>query len=328
MGEAKFVRAFAYFYLINLFGDVPLETSTGYVTNSILPRTQTGVVYQQILSDLQSAENSMSDSYPSTDKARANKWAAVAMLARVYLYTGKWAAAEASATDVINSGTYTLESNLNNVFLVTSNEAIWQMQPTTTYFNTAEGLYFLPAASYLSPSYRLQSFLLNSFESGDQRFVNWTIAYGPNIVPYKFKIRTSTTLIEYETPLRLAEQYLIRAEARAQQNNLSGTIADLNVIRNRAALPNTAASDKSTLLTAIYHENQIEFFAEWGHRWMDLKRTGLIDQILGSEKTGWQSYQALYPIPVSQITVNPQLTMGKFCLHRVSRSWGRPGNVL
>ncbi len=65
--------------------------------------------------------------------------------------------------------------------------------------------------------------------------------------------------------LRLAEQYLIRAEARAHQNNAEGAISDINIIRTRAELPgleNTLTQDE--ILSAVAHERQTELFAEWG----------------------------------------------------------------
>ena len=109
--------------------------------------------------------------------------------------------------------------------------------------------------------------------------------------------------------LRLAEQYLIRAEARAQQNNISGAQSDVNVIRNRAGLANTTATTQGTLLSAIEHERQIELFAEWGHRWMDLKRTNRADAILGPLKSSnWQSSDVLFPIPLTQIQNDPNFT--------------------
>lgn len=77
---------------------------------------------------------------------------------------------------------------------------------------------------------------------------------------------------------------------------------------NRAGLSNTIASDKASLLQAIEQENRVEFFAEWGHRWSDLKRTGRADAVLGPLKgTNWQLTDVLYPLPLREITLNPNL---------------------
>jgi hypothetical protein len=48
----------------------------------------------------------------------------------------------------------------------------------------------------------------------------------------------------------------------------------------------------------------VEFFAEWGHRWFDLKRTGTVEAILGAEKGVWYPNAALYPIPVLELQKN------------------------
>jgi hypothetical protein len=103
----------------------------------------------------------------------------------------------------------------------------------------------------------------------------------------------------------LAEQYLIRAEARAQQGtNLTGAASDLNVLRTRAGLTNTTASTQTDLLTAVAQERRIELMAEWGHRWFDLKRTGKAVSVLSSisNKQPWSNNQLVYPIPTLEIT--------------------------
>jgi hypothetical protein len=114
--------------------------------------------------------------------------------------------------------------------------------------------------------------------------------------------------------LRLGEQYLIRAEARAQQNKISDAQSDLNIIRTRAGLPNTTASDKNSLLSEIFHERKVELFSEWGHRWLDLKRTNAVDAVMSivtplkANGQQWQSYQKLYPVEFSEVRKSPNLT--------------------
>ncbi len=108
--------------------------------------------------------------------------------------------------------------------------------------------------------------------------------------------------------LRLSEQYLIRAEARAHLSNLTGSIDDLNIIRSRAGLTDLPSSlDEVAITAAIAQEKRIEFFAEWGHRWFDLKRTNTVDSImtiatpLKNGNSTWQTHQQLYPIPFREI---------------------------
>ena len=115
---------------------------------------------------------------------------------------------------------------------------------------------------------------------------------------------------EYYVMFRLAEQYLIRSEARAQQANISGAQDDLNAIRNRAGLGNTSATDLPGIMTALEHERWVELFTEYSDRWYNLRRTGRSDAVFSSEtekKATWKSYQALWPVPLSQYQANPSL---------------------
>jgi starch-binding outer membrane protein, SusD/RagB family len=314
LGEAKFIRAFCHFYLVNLFGDVPLITTTDYRINAVSPRTSGTQVYQQIITDLLDAQSLLNTNYYTSGKVRPNKWTAAALLARVYLYTKDYTNAEATASNVINSGIYNLVTNLNNVFLINSAEAIWQLMPVqpAPFNNTYEGFVFLPASSTSTPQFRLTSHLLNSFEPGDSRRTSWI---GTNTVnsqvynyPAKYKARNITSTNEYSVVFRLAEQYLIRAEARVQQNKIIEAVADLNTIRSRAGLANLLTSiSQSAALTAVEQERRAELFAEWGHRWFDLKRTARADAVLSSIKTNWVSTAVLYPIPFAEIQANPNL---------------------
>lgn len=309
-GEARFIRAFSLFYLANMFGDVPLVLSTRYDENRVIPRTPRSQVYEQVITDLLAAKNLLTASYPAANRIRANRWAAATLLARVYLYNHQWQQAESEATSVISSGLYSLLSNLNNVFLMNSNETIWQLMPTATTLNTWEGNVFIPATSG-TPLYPLNSSLVNAFSSGDLRKNAWTktVAVGSNTYthPFKYKIKTGTPITEYYVVLRLAELYLVRSEARARQDKISLALSDLNIVRNRAGLANATASDQAAMLLAVEQERRLELFAEWGHRWFDLKRTGRANALL-TLKPGWQATDTLYPIPNAELLRNPMLT--------------------
>lgn len=312
MGEAKFIRAFCYFYLVNLFGDVPLELSSVYQENQSIARSSAAKVYSQIIDDLNGAIDSLDYAYTSSDKGRPNKYAAIALLARVYLYNHDWADAENKATIIINSGVYSMDNDLNSVFKSNSNETIWQLVPVNPYINTWEGNEIIPYSIDATPTYLLTNTLVNSFEAGDMRKLAWVQSEnfsGQRIYyPYKYKINFAPPVTEFYIVQRLAEQFLIRAESRANKGDIVGAQNDLNVIRNRAGLSNTLANDKTSLLNAIEHERQIELFAEWGHRWFDLKRTGRANTVLGSLKPStWQATDTLWPIPNSQILLNPSL---------------------
>lgn len=316
IGEAKFIRAFCHFYLLNCFGPIPLATTTSYEVTSSLTRSDSATVYKQIIQDLVDAVGILPEAYPTGDKGRVNKWAAQAFLNRVYLYTHDWNDASTGAAAVIGSGAYSMEA-LSNVYLTSSQEAIFQLLPAYFEDNTAEGYQFVPSSAMAKPAYSLSAVMMSAFDSGDQRRVEWVdsniVAGSIYYYPYKYKTRLSTPASEYYVVLRLGEQYLILAEAQAQLGNISAAVQSLDVIRTRAGLVPLAQSnpgiDQADLFQAINHENQVEFFCEWGHRWFDLKRLGMIDAVLGTEKSSvWHPTAALFPIPNEEILANPNLT--------------------
>lgn len=311
LGEAKFIRSFCYFYLTNLFGDIPLILTTDYRVNSSLPRTSNQEIIQHLVSDLTESVNLMSPEYPSAFRSRANSYVAKALLARVFLYKDEWANAEALSSEVIASGAYRLETNLANVFINSSSETIWQVSPSIPNFNSFEGYLFIPSSKNVIPSFSLTPQLLESFETGDTRRNVWIDS---NIVdnviyhfPAKYKIKFQAAVNEYPVYLRLAEQYLIRAEAKAKQNKLEEAKVDLNIVRERVGLPTVNATSQQEILLLIEKERRIELFTELGHRWFDLKRTKRADVVL-SYKPNWTPAAALYPIPLLEINRNPFLT--------------------
>lgn len=307
--EAKFLRAYAYFYLVNLYGGVPVVPETDVTATANSTKSDSATVYNQIKQDLQSAETGLSVNYIGTEKVRANQFAATALLARLYLYQRDWSNAEAESSKVINSGLYSPLEIPANVFLANSKEAILQFWTQNGFINTAPQL--IPISGV--PAYPLTANLKNAFESGDIRFTNWvkstTVSNVVYYYPYKYHNRVANTSApEYLMALRLAEQYLIRAEARAMQNNITGAQSDLNTIRVRAHLPVTTANTANTLVNAVLRERQIELFSEWGHRFLDLKRLGQANSVLGSYKSTWKrDTSLLLPIPQNEIVTDPNL---------------------
>jgi starch-binding outer membrane protein, SusD/RagB family len=333
LGEARFMRAFFYFYLVNFVGDAPLALTTNATVNAVLSRSSVSLVYQQIVADLKEAQQLLNENYLNKDlqsyagtpeRVRPTKWAATALLARTYLYLADYINAETEASTIISNTTLFSLTTLNSVFLKNSSEAIWQLQPVQTGRNTEDAFVFrLPVTGpnananpvYLSPQ------ILHAFELGDLRRMggNWVdsvvVSGSVWFYPAKYKANiTSGSATEYLMVFRLAELYLIRAEARVRQNNTGGAQNDLNTIRTRAGLSETKANDKTALVTAVLNERQVEFFSEWGHRWLDLKRTGNVDAVMNgvtplkSNGRPWQSYQQLYPVLYSDIQMNPNLS--------------------
>ena len=315
-GEAKFLRAFAHFYMVNLFGDVPIVTESEWSKINLLKRSPVDSVYKQIIRDLLDAQAVLPDNYSAGggEKIRANKWAATALLARVYLYSGDWANAEKQASAIIDGQAFRLVAP-DSSFLMNSQEAILQWQTASvanSRYATVEGNELLPTSHTASAQYTINPQLLAAFEEGDLRRQIWvdsTIFSGQTYYyPSKYKVKTADFITEYYMVLRYAEQYLIRAEAKAHLGtDLAGAIADLNIIRARAQLPSLSPSlNQSQVLAAAAQERRIELFCEWGHRWFDLKRTGQADLVLGS-RAHWRPENKLWPIPAHELTTDPNL---------------------
>lgn len=312
MGEALFVRALLHFYLVNLYGDVPYITTTDYNQNSKVARMSVVSVYAAIKNDLETAVTLLTETYIGNDRVRPNKFAARALLARLNLYEGAWEEAANDASAVLNATElYVWETNIDAVFLKVSPSTIWQLSPAESDYNTEEGSTFL-FTSGPPPISALSSNFVTAFSGDDLRRMHWvgevtdgtTTWYYPN--KYKYTLSEGGSQ-EHSIVFRLAEQYLIRAEARAHQGDLIGAKEDLNMVRNRAGLQNTAAVSAPDIIAAVLVERRFELFTEFGHRFFDLKRTNNLNNILSPIKPGWNDSDRLLPLPASELLLNPNL---------------------
>lgn len=324
LGEAKFMRALNYFYLANLFGPVPLVTGTDYRINMSLGRTSLDTIHEFIVRDLKESVVLLKENYISAGRVRPNKFAAASLLARELLYLKRWAEAEDAATLVITSNGYSLENDLAKVFSANSPEAIFQMLPSNLGGETADGNLFNPYSSQIVPNYTLSTSLANLFDVNDKRMSGW-IGYNDVKVnditqryfyPRKYRATAMGGSISKENYmfLRLGEVFLIRAEARANNGFYSGVnsaIDDVNIIRRRAGLVDTTATSQEQALQIVSLERRKELFLELGHRWFDLKRTGLLDAVMIEESkvkgSKWTPTSSLFPIPLLQLQLNPFL---------------------
>jgi hypothetical protein len=311
LGEAMFLRAFNYFYLVNYFGDIPYTTTTNYEINAVISKTPATVVWQNVINDLSEAEQLLPESYPSGERVRANKACVQAMLARAYLYTSNYPQAEVYATLIINNNLYSVEPDIALLFLKNSPSIIWSFHPGTAGLNTKEAVTFNFSSGPPTKS-TLSANLYNAFELGDIRKELWvtsvTNGTGTWYRPDKYRqISTTNPSQEYSIILRLEEQYLIRSEARTKTGNIAGAQQDLNVTRNRAGLTDTNAETQNQLLEAILNERRFEFFTEQSHRWFDLKRTGSAATVLSTIKPGWENTDVLLPLPENELLLNENL---------------------
>jgi hypothetical protein len=311
-GEALFFRAISHLTLTSFYGEVPLAISTDYRVNNSSSRVAQSKIWSQVIDDLSIATGLLPLDYSvsSGERIRVNSHAAKALLARANLYAGNNQQAEDLSSQIISSSNLFQLGLLNEAFLKSSKEAIFQIRTNSDLFSTSDGHQFVLAGR---PSFiALRNDFIMDFEAGDQRLGQWIAKYTLGqeswYYPFKYKSKTSSAITEHSTVLRLAEVFLIRAEARARIDKLELASADLDIIRARAGLGQLSASlTQQQLLEQVLIERRSELFTEWAHRWIDLKRFGKADKVLTQLKAGWVPRAKLFPIPQSELNVNPKL---------------------
>lgn len=304
VGEAYFVRALAYFDLVRTFGGVPIitEPTIRPTDNRGIPRSSVDATYTQVLNDLESAGSLLP---VTTNRYRATRKTVWALRSRYYLYRSNWEKAEEYASLLIDDPDYTLVKPYGAFFQGNARgtaESVFEIfYNGTTEVNGHRNQWqpqinggtrqWAPSPSVIE--------LLNDPDAGGNR--NVLIAQD-NQGRWYGNLYYRTPASDPSFVLRIAELYLIRAEARAWRDNLSGAIDDLNAVRDRAGLDPSSASTRDEILLAIENERRLEF-AQEPHRWFDLVRTGRADEVLNIT----DSRRLVMPIPIDQRLVDPAL---------------------
>jgi starch-binding outer membrane protein, SusD/RagB family len=299
-GEALFIRSLHYFNLVRYFGGVPLvtEPSRGIGPEAIRPRDTRAAVYDRITQDLTTAIGLLPTEHVN---GRATAWSARALLAKAYLEIGNWTGARDMASAVIG-GPFSLPADYRTVFATkNSAESIFELQYSINNSNALAFWYF-PASEGGRRGHAPSADLIAAYEPGDERY-EASIDYD-NGDPYGIKFWRIATNDDNVIVLRLAEMYLIRAEANARLGADPLTVqADINEVRDRAGLgpiPLTTITEEA-LIDAILRERRVELAME-GHRWFDLRRTGRSQSVLD-----YEPFRDLFPIPQQELDVNPEL---------------------
>lgn len=307
LGEAHLLRALHHHNAVKLWGDVPLMLTTvsSPAQAAQVTRTPAAEVYAAILADLEDARTLMTD---EDQRTRASRPAALALLARVHLYLGNWAQAEAWADSVLDMG-LELAPAYADLFDATggaTTEDILRVYFDATDYNNV-GYYYHTRSEGGRGEVTITADLVSEFESGDAR-ADHILALDDDAVQFSDKFPTTAGTEDLHV-IRLAEVMLIKAEAHARQDELAAAVDAYNPVRERAGLdPHELGVDVTTqqqVLDAIFHERRIELALE-GDRWADLVRTGRAAAELGLAND--ELYQLLYPIPQSERAVALGLT--------------------
>jgi len=306
-GEAYFIRALCYFDLARTWGGVQLVlTPTLSATDKTgIRRSTVAETYAQVLADVTKAE-SLLVAPTAQNPVRANKETAWALLARYYLYQKNWAQAENYAGKVLaNTSNYQLlkpyAGFFNPASAVATRESVFELAYSSTYTNGHRGQWQPPAnggTRQIAPNDALVTLLNNPLIGGNRTALIAKTSAG--LWYGNLYYRSPATDPAYI--IRIAELYLVRAEARAAQDKISDALADLNAVRDRAGLAGSTAATKDEVLLAIENERRVEFALE-PHRWFDLVRTGRVAAVLGLTDTG----KYVLPVPAAELLADKAL---------------------
>ncbi|WP_334056070.1 RagB/SusD family nutrient uptake outer membrane protein [Polaribacter sp. P097] len=310
IAEAKFLRALSYYKLVKSFGAVTvnLDASPSLTDTSILARVPAMDVYSNVVvPDLNDAISGLSTTITN---GRASRYAAQALLGKVYAAMGNYASAATNLGAVVNGASgagIALEANFSDIFGF-ENEG------------NSEIIYATQISSSIVDEYGFGSDFWNWFVGDDSKAdfpvdSDLVAAFDASDATGATDLRRAVTLDAAGTTaikfpkdggnggehdwieIRLGDVILLYAEALNENGDPTGAATQLNKIRNRAGLANTTASTQAELRTAILNERRLELAFE-GHRWDDLVRTNTVDAEMG---TTVNSNYYLFPIPISEI---------------------------
>lgn len=307
IGEAYFIRALAYFDLARTWGGVPIVTkpTVSPTENRGIGRSTQAETYAQVLKDLETAETLLP---VTTDRYRATRKTVWALRARYHLYQKEWAKAEEYATKVLTDSNYRLLKPFNTFFASDARgtqESVFEIFYSANEPN-AHRNQWQPQTNggtrQWAPNDAIVA-LLNDPTVGGTRS---TLVAKDNQNRWYGNLYYRTPASDPSYIIRIAELYLIRSEARANQDKISEALTDLNAVRDRAGLVASTASTKDNVLLAIENERRVEFALE-PHRWYDIVRTGRAAQVFNLSDAN----RFVLPIPAGELLIDKSLVQNK-----------------
>ncbi|MCE7039536.1 RagB/SusD family nutrient uptake outer membrane protein [Dyadobacter sp. CY312] len=339
-GESLFLRAYSYFYLVRLFGNVPMVDvafrSPEEIMNFDMTRKPVAEVYSQIIKDLTEA-STLLNGVTGLSKSQASVGAAKTLLGKVYLTTKQYDLARAVLKEVIDSKTYSLNPDYKKLF-VNGNDELQESIFEIKYLsgNVGEGNSF--ATIFMPSRFDVGMFpgnmqgagrvlptrqMANGYEKGDLRRVA-SIGDSVKLINGKYekelfglKFVDFTTGIVGDgginfTSLRYADVLLMYAESLNETSNTADAHTYINMVRTRAGLGSITGLSKADFTLAVDKERKVELFLE-GHRWFDLVRTGRFQIVMNKyfQDNGLNftvaDHEMIMPIPLREIDINPNL---------------------
>ncbi|HSR42534.1 MAG TPA: RagB/SusD family nutrient uptake outer membrane protein, partial [Longimicrobiales bacterium] len=308
LGQAYALRALHYFNLTRAWGDVPLvlEPPASLSEAAMVARSPSAEVWARIEADLQEAATRLaSGGVDNTDRTQVTPGFVAALKAKAHAYQEEWADAESAARDVLAMGDFALAPAFADLFTADGDptgEDVFRVLFTATDFHNLGYYYQYDGRFEIGAT----ADIYGLYGAGDARF-EWsfdgTRSDGIQVVKFPTTIGGENLHV-----IRFAEVKLLLAEALAEQGSLAEAVQHLNDVRTRArAAPYdfvAGTTSQEAVLDWIHTERRLELAFE-GERWFDLVRTGTAASVLGS---AFQAHEALWPIPVRELDVAPNLT--------------------
>lgn len=315
-GGAKFLRALAHFDIVRLYAQpytvsgaasqpgIPLRLNS---TRQQLARSSVAEVYAQIIKDLKEAETLL----PASNGVYANKWAAKALLAKVYFQMNDFTNAYTYSNDVISNGGFVSDTSFRHRYSNgRSKEVIFGLTYETANpqgrFQRLRGNFNTTNAGL--PNLRLSNNIYTraTANNNDKR-ANWYILKSGFPLLNKFDSATIIMPVIHLTEIRL-----IRAEAAAETNqNLAVAVADMNFIITRAYGANSSlllsvGSGAAAVKEAVRREHELEMIGE-GNRLHELKRRGAKGETVTIRGAAFNCDGLIFPFPNNEVIYSSPL---------------------
>lgn len=333
LAEAKFLRAFAYFDVVRIWGDVPLLTEPISIQQGYeMTRVPVERIYNElIIPDLIEAESKLDPKYSGVNLGRATKGAASAILGRVYMNLRDFANAETKLKEVTTMG-YALLPNYNDLFDYSKEEHHSEYIFDVEYQEGGLGLGASFSNKFLPKSAGSAADLFYGIKGGAQEMNSPTVEFFNAFDPADLRrdvtvskgyydangvwqgfLQIETFTKKYLTPtpaigdskvnwkvIRYADVLLMLAEALNENGKTEEALPFINQIRERAGLPDYGLMSQDEFRDRVANERRFELGME-GVRWFDLVRTGKALSIL--EATGMKPFMNVFPLPLIEVQI-------------------------
>lgn len=355
-GEALFLRALAYYHATNIWKDVPFFTENLTIEEiQVLGRHSKSDIQEAMISDLQEAQTLLPDSYSDNEKGRADKWVTATLEAKFHMVRNDWQNMLDKSVEIINQSSYQLSDDYGSIFNdfpadEYNEEIIWQFDYVKDIAQQRRTDFFTPRIRDEPLNADDRDALSSELAAIDEGFTGYGLAIPTPEIVNTFPMddlrrpwNVTTTYLGYELKWpyipklwnlhqinsprgnhgdnyiiwRLADIYLMAAEAENELNGPSGAYQYINRIRERAYEPDQPLSglDQSSFREALRNERAWELMGE-DHRRIDLVRWGiLVETIQNTEYNpsfieavnNVKPFNTFFPIPIQEFDLNAAL---------------------